>query len=171
MNRPTLQAGGPGLGTAERALELAYGFLARRERTVSEVHAHLLGHDIDEAAAALAVEELVEQGYLDDARFARLFVQDKRALEQWGSERIRRALAVRGIDRELADATLAPDDAVGEQPSELDRALHLLRQRFPSPPQGRRERERALGLLLRKGYEPELALEALQVHGRGHDDA
>jgi regulatory protein len=171
VNRSVLQAGDPGLGTAQRALELAYRFLARRERTVSEVHVHLLGHDIDEASAAAAVEELIEQGSLDDARFARVFVQDKRALEQWGSERIRRGLLVRGIDRELADATLASGnasgDAAGEQTSELERALHVLCRRFPAPPRGRRERERALGLLLRKGYEPELAVEALRIHGRG----
>lgn len=167
MNRPVPQAGAPGAAMVQRALELAYQLLARRERTVSEVRAHLLGRDIDEASAAAAVEELIEQGYLDDARFARLFAQDKRALAQWGSERIRRALLARGIDRELADATLASGDVAGEQISEFDRALDVLRQRFPAAPRGRRERERALGMLLRKGYEPELALEALQVHGRG----
>ncbi len=37
-----------------------------------------------------------EQGYLDDARFARMFVADKRELEQWGRERIRRGLLARG---------------------------------------------------------------------------
>jgi regulatory protein len=168
VNRSALQAGGPGAGTAQRALELAYRFLARRERTVSEVRAHLLSQDVDEAPAAAAVEELVDLGYLDDSRFARVFVEDKRGLEQWGSERIRRALLVRGIDGELADATLGSGDDAGEETSEFDRALHVLRQRFPTPPRGRRERERALGLLLRKGYEPELALEALRVHGRGH---
>ena len=51
--------------------------------------------------------------------------------------------------------------------SELDRALELLRRRFPTPPEDRRERERALGVLLRKGYESELALDALAAHTRG----
>lgn len=166
MNRSALQATGPGLGADQRAFELAYRFLARRERTISEVRTHLLRRDIDEVSAAAVIEELAEQGYLDDARFARLFVQDKRALEQWGGERIRRALLGRGIDRELADAALASDDGSREESSELDRALQLLRQRFPAPPRARRERERALGLLMRKGYDSELALEAINVHGR-----
>jgi hypothetical protein len=34
-------------------------------------------------------------------------------------------------------------------------------------PADRRERERALGVLLRKGYESELALDALHAYARG----
>jgi regulatory protein len=106
-----------------------------------------------------AVETLVEQGYLDDQRFARLFVQDKRELEAWGSDRIRRALAARGVDSDLIE------DAIGAG-GEMERALALLRRRFPSPTRDRRERERALGVLLRKGYDTDLALEAVAVHAR-----
>jgi regulatory protein len=106
-----------------------------------------------------AVETLVEQGYLDDQRFARLFVQDKRELEAWGSDRIRRALATRGVDSDLIE------DAIGAG-GEMERALALLRRRFPSPTRDRRERERALGVLLRKGYDTDLALEAVAVHAR-----
>jgi regulatory protein len=147
-----------------RAIDLAYRYVSRRERTVSELRQHLVRREVDEASAAETIEELVEQGSLDDARFARLFVQDKRELQQWGSERIRRALLARGIDRELVDAALGEDEP-GDG-GDLDRALALLRQRFPVPPQGRRERERALGLLLRKGYEPDLAIEVLRAHRR-----
>ena len=117
------------------------------------------------------IETLGEQGFLNDTRFARLFVADKRTLEQWGSERIRRGLISRGIDRHLVDAALAEQsDPVSddEEPeSELDRALALLRRRFPEPPADRRDRNRALGMLLRKGYESELALDALAAYARG----
>jgi regulatory protein len=155
------------LAESQRALELAYRFLGRRERTVCELRQHLLGRDVDEASVSAVIEALVEQGSLDDARFTRLFVEDKRELEQWGSDRIRRALLARGIDRTMIDDVLAAEGSTGSVRSELDRALAVLRQRFAIPPQGRRERERALGLLLRKGYEPELALDALYAHARG----
>jgi SOS response regulatory protein OraA/RecX len=48
----------------------------------------------------------------------------------------------------------------------MERALEILRRRFPSPPRERRDRDRALAVLLRKGYEPELALDALTAHAR-----
>lgn len=153
----------------QRGLELAYRYIARRERTVGEVRRHLLGREIDEGSAEAVIEELTEQGSLDDARFARLFVEDKRELEQWGSERIRRGLQARGIERELAEEVLAFDQSDPAEAGDHERAVALLRQRFPVPPAGRRERERALGMLLRKGYEPDLAIDALRAY-RGDGD-
>jgi regulatory protein len=154
----------------QRARELSYAFLNRRDRTVSEVSLHLERKGVSPELVEHVVRELCEQGLLDDARFARLFVSDKRELEQWGSERIRRGLISRGIERGLAEAALSSSGGAGEaeerEPSELERALELLRRRYPSPPEDRRERERALGALLRKGYESDLALDALSAYAR-----
>jgi regulatory protein len=155
----------------QKALDLAYAYLNPRDRTVGEVRQHLQRRGVSEDLIETAARSLGEQGFLDDTRFARLFVADKRTLEQWGSERIRRTLLSRGIDRHLADAALAeepaPEGDDGEPETELDRALALLRRRFPDPPQDRRDRNRALGMLMRKGYESELALDALAAHARG----
>jgi regulatory protein len=144
----------------QHALELAYGYLNRRDRTEAQVRRRLEQHGVDAPAIEEAIETLVDQGYLDDSRFARLFAQDKRELEQWGSDRIRRTLLDRGINRELADEALRAEPSE----TELDRALGLLRRRFSSPPRDRRERDRALGVLLRKGYDSELALDALTAY-------
>ena len=144
----------------EHGLELAYRYLNRRERTETELRRHLGARGVSDAVAEATTGILRDQGYIDDARFARLFTEDKHALEEWGSERIRRALLERGIDRDLVESTLRqapPGD-------ELDRARALLRRRFPLPLADRRDRERALGVLLRKGFESELALEALAGH-------
>jgi regulatory protein len=154
-----------------QALAWALAHVNRRERTTAEVRAHLVRKGVSEATAEAVLEELVTQRLLDDARFAEMFVADKRTLEQWGSERIRRGLAERGVDRGLAERVLAAADetgtAAGEEPrTELDRALELLRRRFPNPPRERRDRDRALSMLMRKGYESELALDALAAHAR-----
>ncbi len=147
-----------------RALTVAYRQISRRERTVNEVRGHLLERGVETDVTDAVIEELREQGCLDDARFARVFVEDKRALEQWGEERIRRGLQARGIDRELADAAIAAPEGEEGANDELERALALLRTRFPHAPGDRRDRERALGLLVRKGYEYELALDAIGAH-------
>jgi regulatory protein len=166
-------ADGPELATPDaderlqRALGFALSFLNRRERTVAELRLHLDKKGVAAESAQACVRILTEAGYLDDERFALLFVHDKRELEGWGSERIERGLATRGVDRELIASALARDEAeraAGE--TELDRALALLRRRFPSPPRERRERDRALGVLIRKGFESELALDALAAYSR-----
>jgi regulatory protein len=150
----------------QHALELAYAYLNTRERTAAEVRRRLEQRGVEAAAMEAAVASLVDQGMLDDARFARLFVEDKRGLELWGNERIRRTLRERGIDRDLIEQSLRLD----QEETELDRALGLLRRRFPEPPRDRRERDRALGVLVRKGYDSELALDALAAHAREASD-
>jgi len=146
----------------EKALATAYRHLNRRECTQAEMRQRLERARIDPPDVEQAIATLIEQGYLDDARFARLFAQDKRELEQWGSDRIRQALLTRGVPAELVDDALAGQ--AGE--SEIERALALLRSRFPAPANDRRERERALGVLLRKGYDSDVALEAIAAHAR-----
>lgn len=149
--------------TFEKALSVAHTYLNRSERTEQEVREHLLRRHAPPEIADAVLRELTEQGYLDDARFARLFVQDKRDLNQWGAGRIVRALVQRGIGRELADLAVA-QEAPGDE--EAQRALDLLSGRFPSPIVTARDRERALGFLLRRGYEYELAVDALTAHAR-----
>jgi regulatory protein len=151
----------------EHALALAYAYLNRRDRTVAEMRAYLAKRGIEDGVAEAAVEELCGQRYLDDERFASVFAQDKSHLEHWGSDRIRRALIGRGIPPGITDATLGGNPESGE----LERALALLARRFPGGLSERRESERALGVLLRKGYEYELASEALSEHRRRAADA
>ncbi len=147
----------------QAALRVAFAYLNRRERTVAEMRLRIERDGHSAATRDAVIDELIGAGYLDDARYARLFVQDKRTLAGWGGERIRRALAGRGVDRDLVEAALAQEE--GE--TELDRALALLRRRFPEPPRERRERDRALRMLLRRGYDLELAVEALAAYARG----
>jgi regulatory protein len=144
----------------QHARDLAWRALGRRDRTVAEIARLLAGKRVEPDAIELVVSELCEQGYLDDARFARHFAEDRRRLDGWGAERIERRLRALGVDGELIAAAVAeqgPD-------AELEAALALLRRRFPEPPATPRELERALGMLVRKGYELELAHDALRRH-------
>jgi regulatory protein len=107
------------------------------------------------------VRELEGAGFLDDARFAQRFAEDKRSIERWGSERIERELRRRGVAPDLIEVVAAPRGAGDE----MQAALSLLAERV-APPESDRERDRAWRLLVRKGYGPELAYEAIRVHGR-----
>jgi regulatory protein len=146
----------------ERALDLAYRHLAQRDRTVAEVRRQLERKRVDTAAIDAAVADLCELGYLDDARYARRFVEDRRTLDAWGAERIARRLRAAGVAPDLIEAAVGP--AGGE--SELGAAVDVLRRRFRRPPSDDRDRNRALGVLARKGYDLELAHEAIRAFER-----
>jgi regulatory protein len=136
--------------------------VARRERTVAELRTALERRRVEPDAIEAAVEELSTSGFLDDARYAVRFAEDKRELAQWGSERIARELTRRGVAAELIDAALCDRT----EQAELGTALTLLEQRFPAPPADDRERDRAWRLLVRRGYAPEVAYEAVRALGR-----
>ena len=163
--RTGLAAGPEPAGGAERrrqeAFETAWRYLAHRERTEAEVVGRLERNDVEPALIEEVLGELREGGYVDDAGFARRFAEDRRNLDGWGQERIERRLRELGVDREHIQTALAGD----EEHSELDAATALLARRFPTPPETPRDRERALGFLVRKGYELELAHDALRRHG------
>ena len=150
----------------ERAIDLAYRAVASRDRTVAELRACLERKRVEPAAIDDAVAALIDAGFLDDARYALRFAEDKRSLERWGSERIARDLRRRGVGPDLVEAAVASQD----RDAEFATALLLLETRFPEAPASDRDRDRAWSLLVRRGYEPELAYEAVRIHGRGADD-
>jgi regulatory protein len=147
----------------QHALDLAFRYLNRRDRTVLEMRRYLEGKRVEPATIEEALASLHEQGYLDDARFARRFADDKRELDHWGADRIERRLATLGIGRDVLEATLGAPDRDGEMAAALD----ILRRRFPGLGEDPRDRRRALGVLARKGYDVELAGDAIRAHARG----
>jgi regulatory protein len=149
----------------QHALDLAYRYLGRRDRTVLEVRRHLEAKRVEPDTLDAAIEELAEQGYLDDARYAERFVEDRRRLDGWGVERIERKLLAVGVAAEHVRAALASGHG-DDTHDELGAAVEILRRRFRVPPETDRDRERALGVLVRKGYELELAYDAVRAFGR-----
>jgi regulatory protein len=137
--------------------EVALAALRRKERTTRELAEWLarrgFGHDDVEAA----LSRLAAAGELDDERFAHRYAEDKRALSGWGAERIRDALLAKGIDSATAHAAVG-SDAHADQ---LERARALLARRGRALT-GNAERQRALAYLARRGYDYEVAYEAVR---------
>ena len=147
----------------QRARELVWRALNRRDRTVSEIRDMLADRDVDGTTIEAVVAELREGDYVDDARYAQRFAEDRRRLDAWGRERIERRLAELGVAGEHIAAAVSAQGAE----EELSSAIELLRRRFPVPPADARERSRALGLLVRRGYDSDSAYEAIRRHSGG----
>jgi regulatory protein len=158
--------GGPGGGATQDAYELAVRALSHKERSTAELAAWLAERGVDSDDLAAVIDRLSAIGELDDERFARRFAEDKQELAGWGSERVREALLARGVAPEHIEAALGGEDEAGQ----LDRATSLLADRGLSCG-SERERERALGLLVRRGYPLELAYEAVRAAERSSREA
>lgn len=104
----------------------------------------------------------MHSGALDDARFARAFSEDKRELAGWGPERIAGTLAEKGVPQGLIDECCREED----REQLIERARELLAERglgFDDD----RERNRALGFLTRRGFDYEVAYDAIRAAAAG----
>jgi regulatory protein len=151
----------------KRARDLAFRAVNNRERTEHELREYLERKRLDAPEIDAAIAELVSLGFVDDAEYAQRFADDRRLLDQWGSERIARDLSRRGVDPDAIEGALSGV----ERTDELEAAVELLDRRYRTPFDGDRDRDKAWRLLVRRGYEAEIAYEAVRRHERGLDQA
>jgi regulatory protein len=143
------------------AFEAALGALDRKERTAHELALWLKGRGFAMDEIELALVRLFETEVLDDERFARRYAEDKRELSGWGPERIREALLERGVPIDTIEGVLALESH-GDQ---LDRAREILIRRA-RPLDDDADRQRALEYLARRGYDYEIAYQAVRTASR-----
>jgi regulatory protein len=113
---------------------------------------------VEEAERIEVLTRLVEDGSIDDERFARRYAEDKRELAGWGPDRIRAALADRGAPEGLIDAALGVED----EDEVVARATAVL-ARSGTEVADERGRQRALAQLARRGFPLEAAYDAVRA--------
>ena len=103
----------------------------------------------DAEAASRVVSMLVEERYVDDARYARFYARDKAALQGWGPVKIRFQLRGKGI----------PDEVISEALEEVepsraaDKLEKLVAAKARSLQGDPRIRLKLLKYALSRGYE------------------
>jgi len=151
-----------GQASAERVMADAYRLLGHRARSRHELRRRLLQKGHDDEAVTGAIQRLAADGLLDDAAFARSYLTDKRGLNGWGSQRIRRGLAELGVDHAVIDAALSAAAATEGDDAELERALSALRRRAAPQPPLDAARRRAFQALVRRGFSTAVAYAAIR---------
>ena len=140
----------------ETALADAIGALHRRERTVAELHAWLSEREIEEELAGDVSPSWSSSASSTTSASPTPSPRTSETLSGWGAERIEAALVDRGLGRSLAELAAAePREA------QLERAASLLARRGEDL-EDEAGRARALGFLTRRGYEYELAYDAIR---------
>ena len=143
--------------TEREAFELAVAAITRKERTAAELHDLLLGRGVEPETVAATLDRLAEIGELDDRRFALAYAADKRELRGWGPDRIRGTLIERGVAPALAEEAAEGEDRA----TQAERAATLLAARGEDLADDG-SRGRALAYLARRGFDYEVAYEAIR---------
>jgi regulatory protein len=134
----------------QAALNLAYRYLSFRARSEKEMRDYLARRQVHPDTIASVIERLAELRLVDDADFARMWVEDRQRLRPRGARVLRLELRRKGIAGDVVEAALPTDDAeevyrlAERRAGQLDRADE---QAF---------RRRLSGYLLRRGYAYEM---------------
>lgn len=134
----------------------ALAAISRKDRTEREIREWLVDKGANAEASEAIVQHLIDHLAIDDGRFAVEYAHGKRESSCWGNDRIREALAERGISRPVIDEALG-----GDNRTQAERAADFLRKKGLVPGDDR-ERQRALGMLARRGYSAEDAYSAIR---------
>jgi regulatory protein len=95
---------------AQKAIYLSMRYLQARPRSTQEIRDYLDGYGYDEAAQTAACEYLTQNGYLDDASFARSWVESRERAKPRSASALRRELQQKGIDGDIIKAVTTPLD-------------------------------------------------------------
>ncbi len=154
--------------TYETALERCAAACARAEHSAGELRKKMVRWRLPRQDADRVIDFLYDNAFIDDARFAHAFVNDKVAFDLWGRIKIRQALRLHGIDSETIAAAL--DDVDSElYRHNLDT---LLRQKakLTTETDPYKRKTALYRFAASRGYESELALPIINRLVSGGDD-
>ncbi len=143
------------------ALDRAVGYLAARARSTKEIEQKLLQAGYRPCTVEMVVYKLQRENLLDDADFARQWVES-RANRKLGRSRIAQELRRKGISQEEAEDALS---AI-EDEDQLAGAIALAEKaaaRVKPDEDERKAANRIAAMLARRGYSWGIAKEAIQI--------
>lgn len=129
----------------QKATECAAAMLARRPLSASMLEKKLLEKEFCEEAAAYAVERMRVLGAVNDAAFAELIVRSY-TRKGYGELRIKQELRMRGVE----DAEIS--EALAEFEPDWELMQKLLDKRLDGDVSDRKECEKAMAALQRRGF-------------------
>lgn len=147
-------------------LDAAARYLEARPRSIQEVRRRLTDAGYRPELVETVVGRLVELGYLDDAAFARAWLESRDRARPRGERALRAELRQKGITPELIERVLderrqarGPDDPDIDADA-AERLLARHARALAREPDPRRRRQRAYALLARNGFDPSTAGDA-----------
>lgn len=79
----------------------AFRYLGRRQHSTSELYIKLKQKGYETEFINEVLDDLKKKDYLDDTKFAEMFVEEKIKLKLWSEQKLRNELIKRGINSEI----------------------------------------------------------------------
>lgn len=92
--------------TPEKALQRAQALCAKQERCSNDIRLKLIQWQIITNEAEKIIRKLIADGFVDDERYARMFVRDKSKFNKWGPIKITYTLRSKRISEEIIKSAL-----------------------------------------------------------------
>jgi regulatory protein len=144
----------------EKAREKALRFLGNRPRSEWEVRQNLLKAGYGDATIDRVLERLRGVALVDDAAFAKYWIDNRTQFKPRGEVALRQELRRKGVDREVIDAVLDESEHADDQAAiqaalaKADRYRQLPRPEFT---------QKLGAYLARRGFDYETVREAVQA--------
>ena len=133
-------------------------YCSYQDRCVSEVKTKISTFEISSSDKERIMQLLIDEGFIDDKRFANTFVRSKIHLKKWGVNKIRMSLKMKGIS----------DDIISEALSEIDLDFYredlikILKAKKINESDDFKRKAKLAQYAIQKGYEPALVWEAVK---------
>ena len=145
--------------TNDAILKKVLHYCAYQDRCTQEVRTKLATFDMPDSEKAKILKLLVDEGYLDDERYASTFVRSKIHLKKWGVNKIKMSLKMKGISDEIIS------DALSEIDPEIykDELIKVLKAKKINESDPYKKKAKLAQYAIQKGYEPSLVWDTLRV--------
>lgn len=144
--------------TNDAILKKVLHYCAYQDRCTQEVRSKLATFDMPDSEKKKMLKLLVDEGYLDDERYASTFVRSKIHLKKWGVNKIKMSLKMKGISEEIIN------DVLSEIDPEIykEELIKVLKSKKINESDPYKKKAKLAQYAMQKGYEPNLVWDAVK---------
>ncbi len=145
------------------ALNKAAAYCTLCERCISEVSAKLTTWNVPHSVQDEIISRLIEEKFIDEARYCRAFVNDKVRFNRWGRIKITAALREKRLPQEhIKEALESIDEDIYQQ--SLKEVIEIKRRELKGKDDFATQ-QKIIRHAASRGYEPSLIISTIKYKG------
>ncbi len=135
-------------------------FCAYQERSIKEVRQKLEGFNLKPEASKDLIAELIDEGFVDEKRFAEAYAGGKFRMKKWGKQKIRQGLRLHDISEDQIESSLR--EIPQTDYLETLRQLSYRKWKSLAESDGYTARNRLANYLQAKGFEADIIWQVIR---------